>query len=596
MITETEENKFIRFLKRLYIRKTVELVWGVSKSLTIISILIIILENGAWAGSIYMLKILVNIASNPNDEHLFSLTGALIFTGLISILYVIIKSISGYYSELQATKVNQHIDGLIHNYIHRLDYTYYEDARYFDTLKRACDAANGRPFAVVKSLFDMGRNLLTLVTVAYLLISISVFLLPLLTILVIPIFIGKIINSNKSFELYIKNTELDREVGYLGSLLTGEYAAKEVRAFGLGDFIFKKYIGLRNHLVDQNLKLSKKRAISDLINTGVGTIGFFGVTAFIVYGAMNGTNTVGDIALFLVIFPQAFSVMQGLFGAVNTMYQNNMHVHLIFDLFEYESPIEHSTSKAEFKEGGLVLRNVNFEYPNKKETILEGINMEIPQGKIVAIVGINGAGKTTLIKLLCKLYNPTSGTISYKGNDITQYSSTQYRNEVSVVFQDFVKYNLTIKENIAFGDLNKEATEEHIKEAASYAGAVDFIEKLPKKYDTVLGHIFENGHEISVGQWQKIAIARAFFSKSKLLIFDEASSALDTLSESQLFHSFRKNIKDRSALIISHRLSTIQHADYIYVLSDKTIAEEGTHQQLLEQSGIYASLFKTNNG
>jgi len=274
-----------------------------------------------------------------------------------------------------------------------------------------------------------------------------------------------------------------------------------------------------------------------------------------------------------------------------------MYVEHIFKLFDLKPDLEQRISTAslngEGQSGELIMENVSFKYPTCEDYVFKDVSLRIPEGKIIALVGMNGAGKTTLIKLLSKLYEPVSGSIIFGGNDIREYSSTQYRKKISVVFQDFVKYNLTVNENIWFGNIHQEPSYDEIKKASENAGADSFINKFPDQYETILGKMFDDGHEISIGQWQKIAIARAFYGDSSLIILDEATSALDAIAEAELFKSFRTRIGKRSALIISHRLSTIKHADYIYVLSDKGIIESGTHSELVKLGGKYASLYES---
>lgn len=592
-------NKIKSVITKLNFRKTINLTWSVSKSLTITTILFLVVENILWLGSIYMLKKLVDVVAKPGyKERLDELMHVVILTGIISVAYACVKSLSGYFSELQSTRVNHFIDRKIHQHTLLLDYAFYENPEYLDILKRAREAGADKPYAVVSSLFDIAKNAMMMASVGYILIAIDWMLLPLLAVFVLPILIGRILFSNKGFQLYMQNTSLEREANYLSSLITGDTFAKETRTFLLGKYLIKKYILIKDTLVNQQFALSRKRTINELFTTGVGTTAFFGVTAFIVFGTLSGRTSVGDIAVFLVIFPQSYGIMQSLVSAITRLYQNNMYAAHIFELFNLQPQVENRLSSAsiskDLQSGELLMENVSFQYPSGDELALRNINLRVPAGKIVALVGMNGAGKTTLIKLLCKLYEPSEGAIFFGGNDIRKYSAAQYRKQISVVFQDFVRYNLTVTENIRFGDIEKGVVKEAIQQAATDSGADQFIKKFPMQYDTVLGRLFDDGHEISIGQWQKIAIARAFYSDSSLIILDEATSALDAIAEAELFRNFREGIGQRSALVISHRLSTIRHADYIYVLANKEIIEAGTHEELLLLDGKYASLYESN--
>ena len=241
-----------------------------------------------------------------------------------------------------------------------------------------------------------------------------------------------------------------------------------------------------------------------------------------------------------------------------------------------------------------MVKNLNFRYPGSKNLTLKNISLRIPSGRIIAIVGLNGAGKSTLIKLLCGLYQVESGEISLGSININTFDVDAYRQQVSAVFQDFSKYNFTAEENIWFGNINKKVVHQDVVNASENAGASGFIDKLPSGYKTMMGKLFDDGHEVSIGQWQKLAIARALYSEARFLILDEATSALDALAEKELFDSFRKHIGDRGAIIISHRHSAVKHADYIYVLSGGQILQEGTDQELLNMDGDYSKLFKEN--
>ena len=593
------KKKIKSFITRLNFRKAFELTWSVSKKLTIITGILLVLENIFWLGSIYMLKKLVDVVSRPEYvDRKEELLHAILIAGLISVSYACIKSISAYFSELQSTNVNHFIDRKIHKHTISLDYVNYENPEYLDILKRAREAGADKPYAVVSSLFDIVKNGIMMASVGYILISIDWLLLPLLVLFVLPILVARILFSNKGFQLYVQNTGLERQAYYLSSLITADSFAKEVRTFLLGNYIFEKYVKIKDVLIEQQLSLSRKRTTNELFTTAVGTTAFYGTTAYIVFGALSGSTSVGDVAVFLVIFPQSYTIMQTLVGAVTRLYQNNMYVAHIFQLFELEPDLEQRISTASLNEdeqsGELIMDNVSFKYPTSEDFVFKDVSLRIPAGKIVALVGLNGAGKTTLIKLLSKLYEPTAGSIIFSGNDIKKYSATQYRKKISVVFQDFVKYNLTVNENIWFGNIHKEPSYDDIKKASENAGADIFINKFPDKYETILGKMFDDGHEISIGQWQKIAIARAFYGDSSLIILDEATSALDAIAEAELFRSFRTRIGKRSALVISHRLSTIRHADFIYVLSDKGIIESGTHSELVGLGGKYASLYQSD--
>jgi ATP-binding cassette subfamily B protein len=583
--------------KNLHLKKTLKLIWKISPAQAILSLLFLVFENICWIGTIYTLKVLIDKlvkrdAANSSSE----ITTAILLAGSVAILYVCVKSVSAFLNEKQSAVVNNNIDKQIHQQTISLDYSCYEDPAYLDILKRAREAGIDRPYAVVSGLYDIGKNMVMLASMGYILISIDWLLLPLLCLFVAPILIVRLTFSEKLYLLQRKHTGLEREAYYLSTLITGDTSAREIRSFSLGRHLLNKYLTIKKTLFEHQLKHNWQSAIIELACTVIATASFFTVTAYIIFGILKGKTSVGDIAVFLVVFPQSFSVLQGLAGGISRLYQNNRYLSDVFALFELKPIIESSAvprSNTEKKPTDFVVDNLYFKYPHATDYVLENVQLTIPSGRIVGLVGLNGAGKSTLIKLLCRLYDPVKGVIRIGGRDIRELDITDYRSKVSVVFQDFAKYNMTVTENIWFGNIHSPLHTAGIKKAAEDAGATSYIKNFPDQYDTILGRTFENGHEISIGQWQKLAIARAFYSNSMLVILDEATSALDAIAEHELFVNLRQKLGNRSALVISHRLSTIQQADLIYVMGDKKIVEYGTHETLLQKNGIYTALYKS---
>jgi ATP-binding cassette subfamily B protein len=589
--------KIRRFYKNLHLKKTLTLIWKVSPVQATLTLLLLLLENICWIGTIYTLKLLIDkLAKRSITYNAGDIKTAILLAGSAAILYVCVKGLSAFFNEKQSAIINNYIDKQIHQHTISLDYGCYEDPAYLDILKRAREAGIDRPYAVVLSLHEIGKNIFMLASMGYILISIDWMLLPLLCLFVAPILAIRLKFSEKLYLWHKKNTGLEREASYLSSLLTGDSSAKEIRSFSLGWHLLNKYWKIKKVLLEHQLKHNKQRTIIELALTIIATASFFSVLAYIIFGILNGKTSVGDIAVFLVVFPQSFSIMQGLAGGISQLYQNNRYLSDVFALFELKPTIESplfSDIIIENKSHDFIIEDLCFKYPHASDYVLENVNLNIPSGQIVGLVGLNGAGKSTLIKLLCRLYNPVKGRICMGSTDIRDLNINDYRSKVSVVFQDFVKYNLTAIENISFGNIHKPIHVADVKKAAEDAGAASYINSFPDQYDTVLGRIFENGHEISTGQWQKLAIARAFFSDSRLVILDEATSSLDAIAEQELFVNIRQKLGSRSALVISHRLSTIQQSDLIYVMGDKKIIEYGTHEVLLQKNGIYAAMYQS---
>jgi len=595
-------NKVRKFSTNLNIVRTLKLILDASKKWMIISILFIIVESALFYLSFYQVKVLIDIVSKHGIGNLKNdsiVINYLFFAAAASISYAMIKSLSGYVTEKQAAKVTEYVDDKIHRSAINLDLSFYESPEYFDVLKRARDMSNDRPNLIVASIVDITKNIIGLSLIASMLITIDWRLFPILALFIIPTLWVRINFADNQNILRLSQTALERKSTYLSSLLTLDVHAKEVRSFGLGEHIRLMYANIRILLLNARLSISKQRVKREVVTSLIASLGFFSCISYIVIGSIHGKTTIGDITLFLVVFPQSFTSLQALSSAIATLYQNNIFVKSIFELFDLKSSLPEPQNPIEIpakEDIDLELKNVSFTYPHAGKMTLNNINLKMPSGKIVAVVGSNGAGKSTLIKLICRLYDPTSGSITFNDDDIKNFRYSDYQKEICAVFQDFGKYNVSVADNIKFGDIhNKKRTEQDIVEAAKNSGANLFIDKFPEKYNTMMGRIFEDGHEVSIGQWQKLAIARAFYSTSRFIILDEATSALDAISEKELFDSLRERIGNRAALIISHRQSAVKHADYIYFLYEGQISEQGTHEELIALKAGYFNLFKNNS-
>lgn len=594
-------NKIHKISTNLNLLRIIKLIWTATKQWTTISIVFIIIENTLFFSSLYLLKLLIDTISKHGISDLKNepeVIKYVILSTLSAILYTAIKSVSGYITEKQSGKVAEYVDDKIHRSAISLDLSFYESPEYFDVLKRARDMGSDRPNLIVYTIVDIAKNTIGLMVIGSILVSIDWRLFPILAVFVIPTLWVRINFADTQNALRLSQTAMERKSNYLSSLLTSDVHAKEIRSFGLGHHIRKIYVDIRLRLLTGRLKVSKQRTYRELITTSIATLGFFCCIAYIAIGAIHGLTSIGDITLFLVAFPQSFNVMQSLSASISTLYQNNVFVKSLFELYDLKSSLTENQNPLPIPNDNhidLELKNVSFIYPHSTKPTLLDINLKMPAGKIIAVVGSNGAGKSTLIKLLCRLYDPTDGKITLNNVDIRSYSSSDYQKQICAVFQDFGKYNVSAADNISFGDIHSKRAPEDIIEAAKNSGANVFIDQFPNGYNTIMGRIFEDGHEVSIGQWQKMAIARAFYSTSRFIVLDEATSALDAVSEKDLFDSLRERIGNRAALIISHRQSAVKHADYIYVLSDGKIAEEGTHETLVTLKGTYYHLFNSNS-
>ncbi|WP_052143572.1 ABC transporter ATP-binding protein [Wocania ichthyoenteri] len=590
---------FIINLKKLRdnlkLKRTIGLIWSITKGRAIFPMLLMIFESAVFLGSLYIFKLLIDIIAAPDRGEKTNLAMLyLAAAGLATMIFLILRALSGYYTQKQAALISEYVDDKIHSIAVALDLSFYESPAYFNTLNRAKNAGPERPAAILTDLFNISKNLLMLIVMGAVLISISWVLMPLLALFILPTLFVRLKFADKLYEWQKFKTPLERKSRYLSSLITGEVAAKEIKAFNLGNFFRSMYIDIRLNLLEEKFRINKKSNINETITNVLAAAGMYSCIAYICISALNGESSIGDIAVFLVVFPQLFGIMQALAGGISSLYQNNIFLSYLFDLFDLKNEMEDPKNPlpVPLNHPNLTLNNVNFKYPHAEKIALKNINLKISAGKVVALVGLNGSGKTTLIKLLCRLYDPTSGTIKLGGEDIKNFKADDFRKQISVVFQDFVKYNMSVTENIHFGNIHDEADHNFVKDSAIKSGAHDFIKEFPDGYNTTMGRIFENGREVSIGQWQKLAIARALYSKSQFIIFDEATSALDAKSEQEIFDGLREHIGNRGILVISHRVSAVKHADYIYVMSEGEITQKGTHEKLISETGDYAKLFK----
>jgi len=375
--------------------------------------------------------------------------------------------------------------------------------------------------------------------------------------------------------------------------------AKEVRLFGLGAFFQTCYADLRRDIRTGRLALSRRRVLADLATQIVAVASLFAALAWIALRAVRGHITLGDMTACYLGFQTGLSFLNGLLGAIAGLYEDNLFLsnfYRFLDLKPVISAPAHPRPVPRPMQQGLVVRGVHFTYPGCQAAALRGVDLSLAPGQVIALVGENGAGKTTLIKLLCRLYDPAQGAITVDGADLREMDPAHWRRGLSVIFQDYTKYGLSVWKNIWLGCVDSAPDREKIVRAAERAGADAAIRRLPQGYDTILGRQFMTGQELSIGEWQKVALARAFLRDAQIIILDEPTSSLDAQAEAEVFRQFRQLVAGRSAILISHRFSTVRMADRIYVLSGGRVTEAGSHAELMQRRGEYARLFELQAG
>jgi ATP-binding cassette subfamily B protein len=501
-------------------------------------------------------------------------------------------------NQAMSLAVTDHVFDIMHAKSVEVDLEYYENPQYFDTLHRAQQEGPYRPTAIVNDLVRLVQNSVTLLAMAGLLITLHWIVAVILFAAVLPGIAVRIHYSNKLFQWHRQRTRTERQASYMNWILTGDMYAKEVRLFGLGDLLIERFSKLQRKLRVEKLLLSKKQSMADFLAQTSATVAVFGSFAYIAYKTVYGHITLGDMVMFFQAFQRGLNAMRDLLGGMASLYENNLFLSNLFDFLTLKPKVtepSHPRPVPVPLQQGIVFDSVSFQYPSSTRKVLEDVSLAIAPGETVALVGRNGCGKTTLAKLLCRLYDPQRGSITFDNINLKEFEIKLLRKEISMLFQDFVKYYLTAKENIWFGNVELPQDEQRIKTAADQAGVDELIAGLAQGYDTVLGKWFENGEELSRGEWQKIALARAFLRKSQIILLDEPASSLDPQAEYEIFQRFKELAEGNTAIFISHRLSTVKMADRIFVMDKGRIVESGTYEELMQMAGSFAHLFETHD-
>ncbi len=469
-----------------------------------------------------------------------------------------------------------------------------EDPTFYDKLNLARTQTAGRVF-LLSNIMGQLQDFITVASLITALIVFEPWLIVLLIVSVIPSLVNELKYTSSSYSLSKSWTSERRELDYLRYIGVNDKTAKEIKLFNLSDFIGTRFNLLANRYYEANKKLVITQGIRNGLLNIIGTLSYYGAYIFIIMKTVGGIFSVGQLTFLSSSFNRLKTLLQGIFSRFGRIAENALYLQDYFEFIDYENldgrPSSYLAIPTEIKKGFEFI-DVRFSYPGSDNEVLKGINFSIKAGEKMAFVGENGSGKTTLIKLMLKFYEPTSGKILLDGVDIKNYNSDDYQKLFGVIFQDFVQYEFTIGENIAIGKIEDVENENKIETAANKSLAADFIKNFEKKYKQQLGKRFRSGRELSGGQWQKVALGRAYMKDAKVMILDEPTSALDARAEYEAFQRFIGLTKGKTSVIISHRFSTVRMADKILVLKDGLIHEYGTHEELLENDSTYAELFE----
>jgi ATP-binding cassette subfamily B protein len=476
----------------------------------------------------------------------------------------------------------------------RLDLTRYEDPLFYDKMERARAQGTDRVM-LIQMTGRLIQEFITAVSFAAAIILFSPLLLFFLIICVVPAFLGETHFAFLGYSLNFAQTPARRQMEYLRVLGGSRESAKELKLFGLGPFLVRRYKGLSDKLHLQNVSLAKRKLIFGTLLTFLGTLGYYGAYGYVIHQTVVGLLTLGQLTLLAGAIAGASANIQALFTTFSGIADQSLFLTDLVEFFSVQPKILSKPGALLAPRPirqGIEFRNVSFCYPGSRRRVLSGINLKMEPGERLALVGANGQGKTTVVKLLTRLYDPTEGQILLDGVDLREYNLDDLWSEIGVIFQDFMHYEMTASENIAVGRIEEANNSFRIRAAAIKSFAESVIQKLPKGYDQLLGCRFEGGMDLSGGEWQKIALARAHLRDAQLLVLDEPTAALDARSEHDVFQRFAELTQGKMALLISHRLSTVRMVDRILVLENGGIAEQGPHDQLVKDGGLYAEMFE----
>jgi ATP-binding cassette subfamily B protein len=474
-----------------------------------------------------------------------------------------------------------------------LDLDQFENSAFYDKLERARQQTTGRTI-LLSQVLNQIQDLITMGFLAAGLLVFNPWLILLLIIAVIPAFLGESYFNNKTYALTRKQTADRRELDYVRFLGASDETAKEVKIFDLSGFLINRFRKLSTQFYNDNKKLAIQRSTWGTFFSLLGSAGYYGAYIFIINKAVSGKISIGDLTFLAGSFRQLRSLIEGILIRFTSVSQGAIYLRDFFDFFRIKPTIKQASKPVPFPNPilqGFTFENAGFKYANADQWANRHLNFTLHPGQKIALVGENGAGKSTLVKLLARLYDPTEGRILLDGIDLREYDLVQLRLQTGLIFQDYIKYQMSVAQNISVGNINESDNRDLITAAAQQSLAHPMIENLPGKYDQVLGHRFNEGIELSGGEWQKIALARAYMKDAQLLILDEPTAALDARAEYEVFVRFTELSKGKTAVLISHRFSTVRMADRILVLDKGELIENGSHEELLRTNGRYAELF-----
>ncbi len=599
-----------KLFESLDLRPALLLLWQSGKKWTIATTSLTLLQGIVPLLSLYLLKLIVDrveaaagggaLAAAPGVDSAVGSAGEIFWlvaaAGAVALLGAALQAAHSYANEAQSLVVADYVLGRLQAKSAQIDLEHYESSAYHDILHLAQREAPIRPRMITDALGNISRNGVSLLAMAGLLFLFHWAIPFVLLVAALPGLVVRLRFADSIYRWHRKSAPDERLARYYNHVLIHDSHAKELRLFNLAGLFMQRFAEVKERLREQLIGIARRRSIAELVAQAGGTVAIFSSLAFIAWRTLQGQISLGDLVMYFHAFQRGQQFLREMLRGLADVYGNNLFLSAFRELLALKptvvDPPDPTPVPAALQQG-IRFDNVEFRYPDSERTALNGISFEIRPGETVALVGHNGAGKTTLVKLLCRLYDPTHGSIQLDGIDLRQFATADLRRQISVVFQDFVHYHMTAKENIWLGNIELPLDGKEVVDAASLAGIDSVLENLPGGYEQMLGKWFDTGEQLSIGQWQKIALARAFLGRGQITILDEPTSALDPQAELDVIERFRRLTEGRTAILVSHRLSTVKMADRIFVLEDGRIVENGPHHELMARQGVYAELFSS---
>jgi ATP-binding cassette, subfamily B, bacterial len=578
-------------------RDSLRLVWASAPGWATVNASISLIISFVPLALLFLIKVLIDNITKAYSgavqiefSHILWLIVAVV---IVYFLDEISNDFGNFVRTKQSFKLESYMYDLLHSKSIRLDLINFERPDYFDLLTRASREAPWRPNNILNNIVSMFRGFLSLVLMAIVIAGLNWLIVMLLFVFNIPAIWLRLHYADVIYNFHKHQTPEARKSAYFNWLLTGDRPSRELRLFGLGEYFKSLFTKSYLKQKEQEITIIRKRTMIQTVSNIFKAAAVFGVLLFIARETISRKLSLGEMTMFILAFRQGMIYIKDIFGSLAGLYEDSLFIGDVFGFLNLKEKIvakEPVIVTSSFHKN-IDIRNLTFSYPGNEVPVINNVSLEIKKGEIIALVGPNGAGKSTFIRLLCRLYDPESGSINLDSNNIKNIDPTEYKKLFSVVFQDFMLYNLSAGENIRLGNTGIQDSEEKIHSVAKLTGLDELISSFPRGMDTVIGNLFDDSRELSWGEWQKIALARALFRDAPILILDEPSSALDAETEFEIFSRFRELVKGKTSILISHRFTNVILADRIVVLDKGSVAETGTHAGLMAKKGLYYSMY-----